>query len=117
MKTLLRTSAAFYLLTWVVLSWVAFSREWGVLHGGAPTWTADDSAFRVFIAGAGLLTMLLSWVGSVYIWSKGANRGFAAWIVLGCLMLFGAVVSPFYVLKNARRLQEPRREGGAPVAA
>lgn len=51
--------------------------------------------------------MLLSWIGSVYIWSKGVSRGFVAWVVLACLMLLGAVVSPFYVLRNARRLQEP----------
>ncbi len=98
MKTALRTSAWLYVasvLLVVVIEIVRIQLAQGAQTDG---FAARGGALQSMIDLVGLVAMIVTWTGSFFVWARAEGSSARRIIILLCLIFFGVVAAPIYVL-------------------
>jgi hypothetical protein len=91
------------LLSWA--AWVALvALRMAIARGGiVPDWLAIKGPVDVALDVVQAASMLACWVGSVYLWTQFRRTGLGHTLMLFCLLFWGAIIGPFYILIVAGR--------------
>jgi hypothetical protein len=107
------------LITWIISGVIFFLVSRGRAVGHVPNWLEEDSAVAFSLAVVRGAAMLVSWIGSIYIWAKIPRSGFWHGVALVALIFLGMVIGPFYILSGTRLIHHrlaagPETSGESP---
>lgn len=92
---------------WIVSGVLILLRGAALARGHVPEWLQGQSSVAIAGEVVRAAAMLVSWIGSIYVWAKVPRKGFLHGLALVLLVFLGMVIGPFYILASKRFLGSP----------